>query len=134
MLRIRKNTEFFDQVNITNLIDVLFVLLAIIMISSYSVAHTGVSIQIPGVQKIEKAAPSSLEIIINREGNIFLDNNSLEIEELKERLQKVPKDRKSPRVLVKADGRVHYGRITQVLDTVRSAGLESVSLAVESKK
>lgn len=133
MVKKKEMDTGFNEVSVTNLIDVLFVLLVIFMISASSVVHSNISIKLPQVHTREKAQRAQVEILITRDGSVYLGNRKFEIADLERYLRRLSSDQNTNKVIIKADGDASYGRVMSVMDTSRIAGLDSVSLAVDEK-
>jgi len=150
----RKNEEEgFDEVNVTSLIDVLFVLLIVFMISASAVVHSSVNIKLPQahVTKKDKAAPSEIAIDIDKAGAVYVANKKLSGKRLENYLRRVANDIRLSRgmteenpekgkfsedmitVTIRADGDTDYGKVMEVMDICRLVGLTSISLAIEKK-
>lgn len=153
-VKVRKNEEEgFDEINVTSLIDVLFVLLIVLMISASAVIHSSVNIKLPQahVTKKDKAPPSEIGIDIDKAGNVYVADRKLSGNRLENYLRRVANDIKLSKgmtgedvgegkkaedlisVTIRADGDTDYGKVMEVMDVCRLVGLTSISLAVEEK-
>lgn len=134
MIRTNKAKNLIDQVSVTNLIDVLLVLLIIVMISASAVMQTDTNIKLPGAAVRGRMPSSRVEITVTRDGGVLYEGSRIALADLglkmKEMAAKTPSERRM--VLVRADGNADYGKVAQVMDVLRASGIESVSLAVES--
>ncbi|MCD4783611.1 MAG: biopolymer transporter ExbD [Candidatus Eremiobacteraeota bacterium] len=149
----KNNEEEFDEVNVTSLIDVLFVLLIVFMISASAVVHSSINIKLPQahVTKKDKAPPSEIGIDIDKAGNVYVANRKLSGKRLENYLRRVANDIRISKgmtgengnggkkredlisVTIRADGDTDYGKVMGVMDVCRLVGLNSISLAVEEK-
>lgn len=120
-----------DQVSVTNLIDVLLVLLIIFMITARTFAHQSRSPALPSVTPESTPAAGRLMILVDGAGEISVERKNLDLDGLRIHLGNLsPIEKKNP-VVIKADGRVPYGRLTEILDTVRASGVQAVTMAVK---
>ncbi|MDX1320076.1 MAG: biopolymer transporter ExbD [Oceanospirillum sp.] len=121
------------SLNLTPLIDVVFLLLIFFMVSTTFDQSSELDLQLPEAangQSAEKPAPLRLEV--PETGPIFM--NGKPVENLASALQLFLKEHKSPeRVVVIADERARHGQVTRVLDELAGAGLIQVSFQTLTK-
>lgn len=125
--------QFFDQkvnaeINVTNLVDVMLVLL-IIFILIAPVMEQGISVNLPKISDQKMKLPESVTVSIGKEGELFLGKELVNLEELKARLTEVAQNAPETSVIVRADKEIQYDIVVQVLDQVRSAGLTKLGMA-----
>jgi biopolymer transport protein ExbD len=129
--------ELFDQkvnaeINVTNLVDVMLVLL-IIFILIAPVIEQGISVDLPKISDQKMKLPESVTVSIGKAGEIFLGKELVSLEELKARLSEVAQQAPETSVIVRADKEIQYDAVVQVLDQVRSAGLTKLGMATQIK-
>lgn len=121
------------EINVTSFIDILFVLLIVFMISASAVVRSTIGIKLPQVYYKEKANPAEIEVSVSKDGTIYVGNMKLTIANLENHLRRLSRDKKTNRVIIKADGDLDYGKVMEIMDKARVAGLEALTLAVEEK-
>ena len=129
--RRRRTARPMSEINVTPMVDVMLVLLIIFMVTAPLLA-TGVQVDLP------QSKAASLEqnrepvaISIDRTGNVFLDDTPVPIEGLGARLQQVAassREAGGPRIYLRADHGLDYGRVMQVMGEINRAGLRKVAL------
>jgi len=121
-----------NQINVTNLVDVMLSLLIIFIIVA-PVIQQGINVRLPSasVQKISVA--KSVIISISKGGNYYLGNRQYELAQLSERLKDLGEKNPEISVIVKADRAVAYAKVIKVLDAVRQAGIVKVGLATRGE-
>jgi biopolymer transport protein ExbD len=129
--RHRRGLPVNAEINITNLVDVAFVLLIIFMITA-PILQGGIELQLPEADATPLDQTDALVVSVGREGEIFVGQTR--VESLDEFEQIVPTlmggDTKRP-VSVKGDRGVNYGRVMQVFGVFMKLGITNVSLAVD---
>ncbi len=73
-------------------------------------------------------------VAVMRDGTVFLDTQKVSAEELTEKVRDRVQNRVNKQVFVKADARAHYKKVVEVVDDVRSAGVDSLGLLTEQRK
>jgi len=127
------------DVNITPLIDVVFLLLIFFMVSTSFQRDTQIALQLPKVVEGAKASDAkiTLEITIDSHGNYFLNgkaliNNSAEL--LTRAIQKLQITDVATPVVISADAKSSYQTVITAMDVVGKQGFSNISLATETQK
>jgi biopolymer transport protein ExbD/biopolymer transport protein TolR len=70
-------------------------------------------------------------VAVTRDGNFFLGQDRVTLEELASKVSDMVSSRLDKTVYVKSDFRAKYGNVVQVVDTIRAAGVDRVGLLTE---
>jgi biopolymer transport protein TolR len=122
-----------SEINVTPLVDVMLVLLIIFMVSA-PLLSVGVPIDLPQTQaKGMDQDREPLTISVNTEGQVFLQNTEIKLDELVPKLQAVTQARGGldERVYVRGDRKVDYGTVMKVMGRLSVAGFRRVALVTE---
>jgi biopolymer transport protein ExbD/biopolymer transport protein TolR len=76
----------------------------------------------------------SLLIAVMRDGKIFFGTDRVEPDQLTQKVKDRLANKADKRVFIKADARARYGNVVDVVDNVRSAGVDDVGLLTEQNK
>jgi biopolymer transport protein TolR len=126
-----------SNINVTPMVDVMLVLLIIFMVitpmlqrgQSVDLAKTANPIQMPDADKED-----ALLVAVMRDGRIYFDTQQVGPEELTNKVKERLQNRVDKRVFVKADARAKYKAVVEVVDNVRSAGVDQLGLLTEQKR
>ena len=119
------------EINVTPMVDVMLVLLIIFMVTAPLLA-TGVQVDLP--ESKAKALDQEQEpvaISIDRSGAVFIDDVQVPDETLGARLRSVAaasREEGGPRIYLRADRGLDYGRVMQVMGEINGAGLRRMAL------
>jgi biopolymer transport protein ExbD len=128
---IRSNTETMASINVTPLVDVMLVLLAIFMITARLEDDHAVPIDLPKAASGE-AAQRILNISIDRDGVRTVDGTAAPDDDtLRALALEVFAKNPEVRTIIQASTGAHHGAVMRVLDTLRLAGISKVAFAVE---
>ncbi|MCJ8338893.1 MAG: biopolymer transporter ExbD [Pseudomonadales bacterium] len=131
-MRSRLNLDVAEEeaaIDMTPMLDVVFIMLIFFIVSTTFVRDQGVEINRPtaGTAKVQKT--QGIIIAIDNQGKSWIAGQAIALAQLKEHLAvKLAQDRASS-VLIKADTTTSTGDLIAVLDLVRSLGVESVAVA-----
>jgi len=127
-----------SEINVVPYIDVMLVLLIIFMITA-PLIQQGVEIDLPqaSANPMPPEQREPLVITVSKLGDLYLnigENNEQPIDEelLANRVAAVIKNHPQTPVLVRGDKAVNYGRVTEAMVLLQSAGVEKVGLMTES--
>lgn len=132
-MRFRKAKHKRVQINITPLIDVLFLLLIFFMLSTTFDQYAGLKLELPQASAKEVTRTESLEVLIDAQGRIYIDQEKIPILKLEEELQKKFQKEKYRRMLIRADRNVSHGYVVEVMDVARKVGFRELGIATELK-
>jgi biopolymer transport protein ExbD/biopolymer transport protein TolR len=125
------------EINVTPLIDVLLVLLIIFMVIT-PMLQKGVSVD---MAKTNNPVPlqdadkeDALIVAVQRDGAVFFDSQKVSAEELTQKVKDRVQSRSNKEVFIRADARAKYKPVVDVVDDVRSAGVDQVGLLTEQKR
>lgn len=111
------------EINVTPLVDVMLVLLIIFMITAPMLQHQ-VEVNLPEVTN-EPRTPSEEQLVltVTKEGSVFLNSQAYTLEALGPQLQTLSQAQPGQEMFLRADAEVPYGRVVQVMDAVKKAGI-----------
>ncbi len=118
------------DINVTSLVDVAFVLLIIFMITA-PIMQGGVDVRLPRAQVRAIEPKQGLIVTLDSDGRIYLDQAALSYEDFRATFPAFVRTKRPTGVYLRADGRVPYARVVQVLAVIRGAGVQDVGLVAE---
>jgi biopolymer transport protein TolR len=119
------------EINVTPLVDVMLVLLIIFMVTA-PLMSSAVNIDLPKVATSPVNQDSQpLTISVDAQGQVFLQNDKVELPDLVAKLQAMVQDDKDRRIFVRGDKANSYGRIIEVMGTIVQGGFTKAALMSE---
>ncbi len=121
-------------VNLTPLIDVLFLLIIFFMVGTKFIdSERQIELKLPQVKPGDAlaAAPEKKVINVYRDGQITLDGKSVSLESLTEQLTAARSQYRALGVMVRGDGAASFERVAHVLTACKHAGIADLAIAVE---
>ena len=120
-------------INITSLIDVVFLLLIFFMVSTTFAEHPGIKLELPTASTAEPNKLEPLTLTIDKKGSMFLNDVRVGAEELRAALEAEAKKPEATLVL-KADKGVPYGYVIRAMDISRQSGIRRIVSLTETPK
>jgi biopolymer transport protein ExbD len=132
-MNLRQTTSDEPEVNLTPLIDVVFILLIFFMVSTTFQRESEIKIELPeaSAEAVEEH-DEILEILINTEGHFFIGGEQVvntELKTLKGAIRKFLGDKKEMPVVIRADRTSPYEAVIRAMHATSQLGLEQMSLA-----
>src|SRR6516165_5611372 len=118
------------EINITPLVDVVFVLLIIFMVTA-PVLQSGIEVNVPKTRTVKEITEERMVISINKDQRVFLGNDPININEIKAKLRQKIRDPQHQSVFLRADQDVPFGAFATVMDAVKQAGITNVSIVTQ---
>ncbi|PLX94033.1 MAG: biopolymer transporter ExbD [Desulfuromonas sp.] len=131
----RRRRREEPRVDLTSMVDVVFLLLIFFMISTTFVETPGLSIKLPtaGAGAVPKEQ-REVKIYLSQEGELFLHKEPITFEELATQLDGFGKElAKEMTFLLLADEQARHGKVVELMDAARSAGFGKLAIATENR-
>jgi biopolymer transport protein TolR len=131
--RRHRRKAVMSEINVTPMVDVMLVLLIIFMVSA-PLLTVGVPIDLPQTRaKSLDQDREPLTLSVSLQGQVFLQNSEIPIDDLVSKLKAVTDARGGydERIYVRGDRKVDYGTVMRVMGRLSSAGFKRVALVTE---
>ena len=133
-MRLTHRPEKRARIEIIPLIDCMFLLLVFFIYSMLSMTiHRGIQVNLPASETGQVDRRNYISISITRDQRIFLNRQETPLSSLFGYLRREKENHPDRPVFINADRSVPYQMIIDVLDKVRAAGLQKVSLSIQEK-
>jgi biopolymer transport protein TolR len=119
------------EINVTPMVDVMLVLLIIFMVAA-PLLTVGVPIELPqakGKQLESNKEPLTISVAAN--GDIFIGETAVPLNELADKLKSIAKNGVDEQVFVRGDKGINYGTVMRVMGRISAGGFRKVSLVTE---
>jgi biopolymer transport protein TolR len=127
-----------SDINVTPMVDVMLVLLIIFMVVT-PMLQKGVSVDLAKVNNPEQMPDADKEdaliVAVMRTGDVFFGNDKLKtLDELTGKVKDRLASKSDKRVYIRADARAKFGRVVEVVDDIRAAGVDQLGLLTDQRK
>eukprot|EP00831_Metopus_contortus_P051808 TRINITY_DN43495_c0_g1_i1.p2 TRINITY_DN43495_c0_g1~~TRINITY_DN43495_c0_g1_i1.p2 ORF type:complete len:138 (+),score=18.53 TRINITY_DN43495_c0_g1_i1:284-697(+) len=125
----RKKRNSDSSINMTPLIDMVFILLIFFIVTTSFVKESGVDVQRPAANTAERKENVSVVVGIDATGTVWLDGKTIDIRSVRSWMENFVAETPEGVVVVAADTKTESGLLINVLDACREAGVNNVSVA-----
>ena len=116
--------------NVVPLCDVLLVLLIIFMVISPSVQR-GMDAKLPETTADTASAPDVIVLTLHKDGKVDINRTFYERDLLESQLMNIYGPRQHKTMLIRADARVPFNQVIEMMDVARGAGVEEIGIVLE---
>jgi len=119
-------------IDLAPMLDFVLNLLIFFIITTSFIKEAGTQVNKPDAATAEYKRNGNILIAIRPNGDIWLDRKQVELREVRPIIERMHNERPEDTVVIIADKDSQTGALTQLMDQVRSAGIETVSIAANS--
>jgi len=130
-MKVESEEKVYDDINITPMLDVAYVLLLIFIIMTTATVQ-GITVNLPKASSTPSLSkPKTKAVSISQDGTIYLDTYPVSIEELETRLAQYKAATPDLPVVLKADAAIQYQKVMDVLDVVTRLEISQLGLVTQ---
>ena len=134
-MNFRKDKPNPVNLDITPLIDVVFLLLIFFMVSTTFEHNSEINISLPTSSKeVTEAKPDAINISLDAEGNVYINDKALinaQLETIKNALSEALVGMNEPPIIINADANATHQSVVKVMDAARQLGLVKITFATK---
>ena len=129
-MKLRQKTRLDYIVDITPLVDVVFLMLIFFMVSTTFNVSSSLKLDLPSSKATaQQKEVKQVTISINADGQFYVQDEAVEDADLRKRILNVSKGDPNIRVVLRADADARHKRVVQVLDTLRGLNMSKIGIA-----
>ncbi|MCJ8277413.1 MAG: biopolymer transporter ExbD, partial [Bdellovibrionales bacterium] len=123
------------DINVVPLVDIILVVLIIFMVTAPLVLKPTIDVNLPQATSGEakKSEAKNLEVVIAKDGQLFLNGEKVNIEELKVQVSQAAETSSDSSAVLTADKDVTLETLTSVIDVIKTSGLKKVGFSIQKK-
>jgi biopolymer transport protein ExbD len=131
-MRKKRQREADDsEVNMTPMLDVVFIMLIFFIVTASFVKESGLDVNRPDAVTAEKKERGNILIAISETGQIWVDKRQVDPRALRANIERLHAENPQGAVVIQADEESKTKLLVLVMDAARLAGVDNVSLAAE---
>lgn len=125
--------DIIAGINVTPLVDITLVLLIIFMVTTSYIVKEQIKVDLPRAASGEAEVASTLTFKITKDGEYFLDAKPTSLNQIASAVKTRAAEDPKLRAIIAADKGVEYGRVIDLIDTIKQNGLEKFALNIDKK-
>ena len=131
MIQRRTRDRDTSEVNLTPMLDVVFIMLIFFIVTASFVKEAGIDISRPPAATAERKERGNILIAITANDQIWIDRRHVDPRSVRANIERMHAENPQGSVVIQADEKSENGLLVRVMDAARLAGVKSVSLAAE---
>lgn len=127
----RHATKDEPEINITPMLDIVFIMLIFFIVTTSFIRETGVEVDKPSALTAEPRPQGNVLIAIRENDEIWMNKQQIEIHEVRTGVERAKAENPESAVVLIADRGARTGMLVQVMDQVQAAGIHRISISAE---
>ena len=128
-----RNSKYNQQeemnVDLTPMLDVVFIMLIFFIVSTSFVKEAGIEVSKPSAKSAKSKKDATIFLAISKEGHIWLDRRKIDVRSVRPNIEKLKSESPKGSVVIQADKLANTGTLISVMDQIRLAGISNISVA-----
>ncbi|GJM10994.1 MAG: biopolymer transporter ExbD [Lysobacteraceae bacterium] len=131
-MRRRHSSEDDSEINITPMLDIVFIMLIFFIVTTSFVKEAGIDVSRPTASTAEQKTKGNVMIAINANGDIWMQKRRIDLRAVRANVERAHAENPEGSVVIIADKRSETGVLVEVMDQVKLAGIEAISVAAQN--
>lgn len=124
-----KNDE--AQIDLTSMLDIVFIMLIFFIVTSSFVRESGVDVNRPQASNVTSQKEAGIFVAITSANDIYIDKRLVDVERVEATLEHLLLEQPEASLVIQADEHAYNGTVVKVMDAAKGAGVKSIALAAE---
>ena len=133
MARKHNQQEEETEINITPMLDIVFIMLIFFIVTTSFVKETGIDPNRPEAETAETKERGNIMIAISPTDQIWMNKRSVELGQVRQMVEAARGENPESSVVIIADEEATTGLVIDLMDQIRLAGVASISLAADDQ-
>ncbi|UTW49915.1 biopolymer transporter ExbD [Bacterioplanoides sp. SCSIO 12839] len=121
-----------NDIDITPMLDIVFIMLIFFIVTTSFVKESGVSVNRPSAQTAEEKKGSNILVAIRANGEIWIDRRAIDVRAVRPNIERMKAENPEGAVIIQADEFSPTGLLVKVMDQIRLAGIHDISISAEA--
>jgi len=121
------------ELDLTPMLDVVFIMLIFFIVTTSFVKESGITINPPAAATSEKQESANIFVAINDKGDVWIDRRQVDVRTVRSIVARLHASNPEGAVVIQADKNSRTETLMQVMDQVRLAGVSNVAVATAER-
>lgn len=129
--RIREEEE--AAIDMTPMLDIVFIMLIFFIVTTSFVKEAGIDVNKPESDQASKKPSANIFIAVRANGEVWMDKRMVDVERVAANIERLLAEQPTDIVVIQADKEARHGVVVEVMDQVKEAGIDKISIAAEEE-
>lgn len=127
----RSSNQEEAQIDLTSMLDIVFIMLIFFIVTSSFVRESGVEVNRPQASNVSSQKDAGIFVAITASNDIFIDKRMVDAERVQAILEHLLLEQPDASLVIQADEHAYNGTVVKVMDAAKGAGVKGIALAAE---
>jgi|TARA_B110000977_G_C11001669_1_gene464087 biopolymer transport protein ExbD len=130
----RKNRKQVEDsaLDLTPMMDIVFIMLIFFIVTTSFVKETGVDINRPNAETAERDEKGNILVAITQNNEIWIDKRRIDLKAVRANIERLKIEYPEGSVIIQADKESRSGLLVETMDQIRLAGVQNISIAAKN--
>ena len=119
-------------IDMTPMLDIVFIMLIFFIVTTVFVKEAGIQVNKPDGTMAVLHKNANIFVAITEDGDIWMDKRQISVDSVRANLERLMAEQPTDYVIIQADTKSKHGLVVEVMDAVKAAGIDRISVAVRS--
>ena len=116
-------------IDMTPMLDIVFIMLIFFIVTTVFVKDAGIDVNKPEANMAYLPKNANIFIAITSDGDVWLDKREVKVETVRANIERLLAEQPTDIVIIQADEEAEHGIVIKVMDQVKAAGIDRISVA-----
>ncbi|MGF1738891.1 MULTISPECIES: ExbD/TolR family protein [Photobacterium] len=131
----RYSSESSDEaaIDMTPMLDIVFIMLIFFIVTTSFVKEAGIDVNRPSASTAQTVKKGNIMVAVGAAGDVWVDKRRVEVDAVRANIERLRAESPDGAVVIQADEEAKSGVVVKVMDQIRMAGVQSISIAATNK-
>lgn len=129
MARKVRTEEEDAAIDMTPMLDIVFIMLIFFIVTTVFVKEAGIEVNKPEASEAFMPKNANIFIAITDDGDVWLDKRQVAVDSVRANIERLLTEQPTDYVIIQADVKSKHGIVVKVMDQVKDAGVDKISVA-----
>lgn len=120
-----------DDVNVTPLLDIVFIMLIFFIVTSTFVKEPGVDVNRPDASTARERKFAAILVAVTEDNKIFINKDEVQLEEVRVNVEGLKRENPKGTAVVQIDAKADTRYLVEVVDQIKAAGVQDIAVSTE---
>lgn len=118
-------------IDMTPMLDIVFIMLIFFIVTTVFVKEAGINVNKPNGSLAVMPKNANIFIAVTEDGKVWIDKREVDVDLVRSNLERLMAEQPSDVIIIQADKEAEHGLVVEVMDQIKAAGIDRISIATE---
>ncbi|CAM3029718.1 biopolymer transporter ExbD [Vibrio mytili] len=131
----RYSSDSSDEtaIDMTPMLDIVFIMLIFFIVTTSFVKEAGLEVNRPTASSAQTVKKGNIMVAVGAAGDVWVDKRRIEVDAVRANIERLRAESPDGAVVIQADTEAKSGIVVKVMDQIKMAGVDNISIAATSK-